>query len=304
MIEETIDQLEAAIRDKNEQNLINIVQDNSQTKLLQLREDYKTKFKRDLLEDLKKADFNENFHNAITGIFKNPVEYDAFLLNKAMKGIGSNKNIMTEIICFRDKERINAVKDKYQEMYGKDLLAELKDESSGVYQKIMLGVLEGNRNVNANPDLEQCSKIAEELYKAGEGKFGTNEEVFINYFTTLSPEELLLVCKEYHKKYGRTMVEALKAEFSGAVKDILRAILYSMFSPCEYFAKQIMESIKGAGTDNDKLIRIIITRYSIDMKLLKKYFKRMYNKDLLTEIKDDVSGSYGKLLEALINKQN
>ena len=84
----------------------------------------------------------------------------------------------------------------------------------------------------------------------------------------------------------------------------MNLILYSLFSPSEFFAKQIMESIKGVGTDNSKLIRSIISRYSIDMKKVKKYFKKMYNKELLDEVKDDVSGSYGKILEALINKHD
>ena len=65
-----------------------------------------------------------------------------------------------------------------------------------------------------------------------------------------------------------------------------------------------MESIKGIGTDDVKLIRSVITRYSIDMKKVKKYFKKMYNKELLDEVKDDVNGSYGRILEALINKHD
>ena len=45
--------------------------------------------------------------------------------------------------------------------------------------------MEDNRSKNKEPDLENCSKIADELYKAGEGKIGTNVDVFTNYFTTL-----------------------------------------------------------------------------------------------------------------------
>ena len=47
-----------------------------------------------------------------------------------------------------------------------------------------MNLLEGNRGTNSSPDLENCIKIAKELYDAGEGKLGTNEEVFIKYFTT------------------------------------------------------------------------------------------------------------------------
>ena len=54
-----------------------------------------------------------------------------------------------------------------------------------------------------------------------------------------------------------------------------------MFSPSEYFAEQIMYSIAGAGTNDAQLIRCIISRYSIDMNKVKKYYKKLYNKDLL-----------------------
>ena len=69
-----------------------------------------------------------------------------------MKGIGSNKNIMTEIICFRDKERINAIKDKYQEMYGKDLLAELSDLP--MIEAVALGGSRAGENYDENSDYD------------------------------------------------------------------------------------------------------------------------------------------------------
>ena len=297
---EPLDQLELAIREKNKTNLNNIVKDNTYSQLLQLREGYKTKYNRDLLADLK-SKFDDDYLNTITGVFKTPVEYDAYILNKAMKGIGSNKNAITEIICFRDHERLEEVKKDYQQEYGKDLIAELKDETSGNYQKILMMIIEGKRNTNDQPDLQNCINIVEELFNE-KGKF-KKKELFHNYITTLSRDELLLVCKEYHKKYGKTMKKAIEDEFSGNEKDLLRALLLSLFSPCEYYAEQIMDSVKGLGTNDDKLIRIVVSRYNIDMKYIKKYFKRIYNKDLLTEVKDDVSGPYGELLEILINKQ-
>lgn len=221
-----------------------------------------------------------------------------------MKGIGSNKDIITEVLCFRNPERINQIKAKFQEKYGKDLVAEIKSETSGDYQKIVLRLLEGDRTQDGKADLQKCSGIAEELYKAGEDKLGTDEATFIKYFTSLSPSELLLVCKEYHKKYKKNMLDVIENEFNGNEKKLLIVILYSLFSPSEFFAKQIMDSIKGAGSDDVKLIRSIVTRYSIDMKKVKKYFKKMYNKELLDEVKNDVSGSYGRILEALINKHD
>ena len=298
-----LDKLEAAVTGKDENYFIDLTLNKTNSERIKLRDDYKAKFGRDLLEDFEK-NFKSDFLETLIGVFKSPAEYDADLLYKAMKGIGSDKDIITEVLCFRNPERINQIKEKFQEKYGKDLVAEIKSETSGDYQKIVLKLLEGDRSQDGKADVEKCSGIADELYKAGEGKIGTDESIFIKYFTSLSPNELLIVCKEYHKKYKKNMLDVIENEFNGNEKKLLTVMLYALFSPSEFFAKQIMESIKGIGTDDVKLIRSVITRYSIDMKKVKKYFKKMYNKELLDEVKDDVNGSYGRILEALINKHD
>ena len=298
-----LDKLEAAVTGKDENYFIDLTLNKTNSERIKLRDDYKAKFGRDLLEDFEK-NFKSDFLETLIGVFKSPAEYDADLLYKAMKGIGSDKDIITEVLCFRNPERINQIKEKFQEKYGKDLVAEIKSETSGDYQKIVLKLLEGDRTQDGKADVEKCSGIADELYKAGEGKIGTDDSVFIKYFTSLSPNELLIVCKEYHKKYKKNMLDVIENEFNGNEKKLLTVMLYALFSPSEFFAKQIMESIKGIGTDDAKLIRSVITRYSIDMKKVKKYFKKMYNKELLDEVKDDVTGSYGRILEALINKHD
>jgi annexin A7/11 len=298
---EILDQLEAVINDKNEEFLITLVQEHTNEELLKLREDYKAKFGRDLLEDFSKS-FSNEFLITITGVFQTPIEYDTDLLYKALDKFASDKDIITEVICFRSQRRLKLIREKYQEKYKKDLIENLKNKTSGDHQKIILSLLDDNRSKNNEPDLENCSKIADELYEVGEAKLGTDEEVFINYFTTLSKEELLEVCKAYHRKHAKTMLDVLHNEFSGNEKRALENILYSIFAPSEYFARELRDALQGFMTDQDKLIRCILSRYSIDMKRIKKYYKKINNKELLDDIKDKVKGSYEKILEILINK--
>ena len=96
-----------------------------------------------------------------------------------MKGLGSDKEVLSEIVCFRSFDRLNKIKEKYKEKYYKDLVEEIKRETSGDYQKTIMILLERERNKNSSPNLETCSKIADELYKAGEEKLGTSEEVYL-----------------------------------------------------------------------------------------------------------------------------
>ena len=297
-----VDQLEKSLKGKEESEITNITLNHTNEERLILREDYKNKFGHDLLEDIEKYMRND-FKTALLALYKEPAEYDADLLYNAMKGIGSDKDVITEILCFRDFDRITKIKEKFKEKYNKDLVSEIKSETSGDYRKAVMNLLENERSQNTSPDLESCKKIAEELYHAGEKKLGTDESVFIKYFTSLSADELALVGKEYHKNYKKNIVEVINNEFSGNEQNLLKNILYGLISPSEYFARKINDSVEGIGTADNQLIRCIVTRYENDMKLIKRYFKQIFKKDMIQRIKEDTSGEYQKLLEGLMSKK-
>ena len=61
-----------------------------------------------------------------------------------------------------------------------------------------------------------------------------------------------------------------------------------------------MIAIEGFGTDNKTLIRILITRCEVDMNIIKRYYKQLYKKDMVEDIKNDISGDYQKLMIELI----
>lgn len=296
-----VEQLEKVVSGKDESGFVDFTLNHSNDQRVKLREDYQSKYSRDLLKDID-SKFGGDFKTVMTGLYESPAEFDADLLYKAMKGIGCDKEVITEVLCFRTPERINEIKAKFNEKYGKDLVAEIKDETSGDYRKIAVALLDGKRDSNSSPNLENCTNIAKEIYDAGEGKIGTNEDVFIKYFTTLSPEELLIVCKEYHKNHKKNMLDTIDNEFDSHVRDLLKIILYSLYAPTEFYARQINASVAGIGTADNKLIRSIIARADIDMKKIIKYYKKIFNKDMVEDIKSDISGNYQKVIVGLINK--
>ena len=279
----------------DEAAIIKVIANRNNAQRQKIKSAYKTAYGRDLIDDLK-SELKGNFEDAVVALFEPPVEYDVDQLRKAMKGAGTDEDTLIEIIASRPNWLLKQIKDKYQEKYKKSLEDAVAGEVGGDLKRLLTSLLQCNRSENAHPNDAECQKKAKELFDAGEGKWGTDESVFNKICTLSSPMELALISRHYHKLSGKTILEAIKKEFSGDMQKLLTTIVYAIISPSEYFATRVNKAIKGWGTNDNLLIRVLVTRDEIDMPQIKQYYKQLYGKDMLADIKSDCSGDYQKLL--------
>jgi hypothetical protein len=282
----------------DEATLIKIIANRTNSQRQAIKQQYKATYGRDLIEDLKKETHGK-LEDAFVALFTEPIEYDADTLREAMKGAGTNEDTLIEILASRSGQQINAIKACYNKKYNRDLEADVKKETSGTLQKILITLLQGRRSHNTHPNQAQCQAIAKEIFDAGEAKLGTDESVFNKYFGTLSPYELACVAQHYHKLTGHTILDAIDKEMKGDSKKAYRTIIYATLSPSEYFATRVNDAIKGFGTKDRILMRVLITRDEVDMPTIKQYYKQLYGKDMVEAIKNDISGDYQKLMVEL-----
>ena len=267
----------------------------------QIREAYKASYGRDLMKDLK-SELHGHLEDGILALFTDPIEYDADELRKAMKGMGTNEDTLIEIIASRPPHMLKMIIQKFKEKYDRDLEKDVKSETSGTLRKLLIALLQCGRGTNTNPNQAQCAQIAQEIFQAGEKKLGTDESIFNKYFCTLSPHELAAVSREYHKLTGHTILQAIDKEFHGDSKKTLRTIVYATLSPSEYFATRVHDAIKGLGTKDKILIRVLVSRSEIDLPQIKQYYKQLYGKDMVADVKSDISGEYQNLFISLLNR--
>ena len=286
---------------KDEDTLINIATSEPLKERLKIKEKYIMVYGRDLLDDLKSY-LSGNFQNVMIALFTDKYEYDAQQLNNAIKGIGTDEDTLIEIIGTRPGWMLKKIKIAYKKLYDKDLEEDVKDDTSGDFQKLLITLLQCNRSENTEIDTEKCIKICDELYNAVEKKLGTNEQIFNKYIGNCSPLELMTISREYHRKYNKPLAKIIDSEFSGNIKILIKIVLYANICPSEYFATRIKQAIKGLGTKEKILNRVIITRNEIDIPIIRQYYKQLYGNDMNEDIKNDVSGNYQKLLMALVNK--
>ena len=302
-IQNYVDKLHNAIKGlgTDEATLIKIAVEHPLKIRLKIKEQYKKTYGEDLLDALK-SEISSGFLDLMLALYTDIYEFDAEQCHKAIEGLGTTDDTLIEIIGTRPGWMLKKIKEEYKKKYKTELEEDVVNDTSGHYQKLLVTLLQCNRSENNNPDIEKCKKIVEELYDAGEKKLGTDEQIFNKYIGNCSPAELMTIAREYHRAYGTSFIKAIENEFSGDIGKLITTVIYANVSPSEYFATRIRESVKGIGTNEKILNRVIVTRNEIDIKIIKEYYKLLYQRDMLQDIKDDTSGNYRNLLVALIDK--
>ena len=297
-----VEMLRNAVQDINtDEDAINrIIYSTSNIERALIRRLYYRKYNEDLIHTLQN-ELGGDFKEAVIGSFMTPTEYDAYCLNMAMKGIGTKEGVLTEIIGSRTSKELLEIKSIYSSFYGENLQNAVEHETSGDYQKLLLALLKCQRSDLAQPDINRCAMDASSLYKAGEGKFGTDEDTFTRIFATRSPTELAIINNYYKQQTGKGLLRAINSEFSGDAKELLNTIIRSNVDPYGYFAGRIRESISGFGINDSRLTRNICARHSVDMPYIRQAYLRDYGSDMLRDIQSKSSGSYRNVLTSLVS---
>ena len=283
----------------DERTIINIICSRDATQRAAIRRRYIALYGKDLIKKLK-SELSGNFEDTCVGLFMTPPEYDAYCLYKAMKGLGTSEGVLIEILGTRNNQEIQMIKAEFLKNYGKPLEKWISSETSGHFRKLLISIIQANRSMNPIPDPVMCQNDARALYIAGEGRWGTDESTFIRIFTQRSGPELDLISRQYQQLRGNTLHHAIDKEFSSDTKELLHTILVGIQNPSAYFARRIRESVEGIGTNDSRLIRVIVSRCEIDMPLIKQEYRRLYGRDLLHDVREDTSGNYKKILTHLI----
>jgi len=281
----------------DEKPIIEITAKRSNADRQEIKKYYKSAFGRDLEKDLD-SELSNNFRKTILAMYKTPLDYDTSELYYAMKGMGTNEDTLIEIIGTRSNSQLEAIKKRFKELYNKDLEDEVKDETSGRLQKLLLSILACNRSelTKNEIDTDKLDKDVKDLYDAGENKVGTDESVFNKIYCMRSYAELQYINKQYLKHCGKDLIKVTESEFSGDERRLLKTIMHYAMDPADYFAKRIYKACKGLGTNDAVLIRCLVSRDEIDLKQIKEIYPKKYGMTLYEEIKDETSGDYKNIL--------
>mmetsp|Transcript_1945 Transcript_1945/g.3856 ORF Transcript_1945/g.3856 Transcript_1945/m.3856 type:complete len:114 (+) Transcript_1945:271-612(+) len=113
-----------------------------------------------------------------------------------MKGLGTDEDALIEIIGTRSAQRLTEVKERYKEVHGNELEDDIKGETSGDFCKLLVSLLQCNRDDSHHVDHDKVKEDTVELVDAGEGSWGTDESVFNKILAIRSPKHIKAVMNE------------------------------------------------------------------------------------------------------------
>eukprot|EP00056_Hartaetosiga_gracilis_P000419 m.38279 g.38279 ORF g.38279 m.38279 type:complete len:317 (-) comp10201_c0_seq1:119-1069(-) len=260
---------------------------------------YKTMYGRDLVKDLK-SELGGNMEDVAVAFMFTPIEYTCSSLYKAMDGIGTDEETLCEVLASRTNDEVAAINELYKEKYDKSLEDHIMSETSGNLRRILVSLVQGDRDESEEIDEDKAQADAQALFDAGEGSWGTDESEFNRVFMSSGFPHLRAVFKKYREISDYDINKAIKREMSGDLEFAYLALVQCIRSPPVFFATRIKRSIDGLGTNDSALIRAIVSRCEIDLKDVMESFIDKYDKSLAKAVKDECSGDYERFLLAII----
>ncbi|KAJ8646839.1 hypothetical protein MRB53_008587 [Persea americana] len=224
-------------------------------------------------------------------------EGDAANLYRAFKGKTCDVGRLVQFLFKRDPTHRHQIAKHYKKSYHEELSDRIYSELSTVGKgfleekvgvdltikatgslrwlckdiKLLVACLDDKASDGGtNVDVNKAKEDATQFYKDGEKIWGTNNKTFIDIFTKRNRPLLAAVDAAYEKLYSHSLGE----------------VLYN--------------SMKGLGTSDTTLLRVVVTRAGIDLEDIKNEYVQAYETSLKDCVHKETSGDYRTFLLNLL----
>jgi len=293
MSKEAANAIHQAITSKDNSGLIYAIARFDNEELQTIAAEYATHFGKALPEAIK-DDASGEFAALLIDLIIPRATFAARVIHNAITGAGTDEHALIDSLVHNSHQQITDIKTAYSTIFSRDLTTSISSDVSFHFKKVLLSILEAHTHgLTANPEVE-----AEALYKKGEGKWGTDDDFFVDFFSKHNYESIAAIDQAYNAKYGHSLEVAIKKETSGAFQNVLTALAV----PREVFwARRIRHAIAGLGTDDTLLRRAFGLNSKDQLRRIDAVYGSVNpGKTLRSDVADDTSGHYKTLFLAIL----
>ncbi|EOA84497.1 uncharacterized protein SETTUDRAFT_154181 [Exserohilum turcica Et28A] len=286
----------------DEKALISVLAKKDPIQIGTIRAQYNQRLMRNLVQDLEK-ETSGYFARGLVGIARGPLVADCYNLMEAMKGLGTKESILDDVLVGRSNADVNAIKQKYQELFHRSLQKDLQGDLSAGTEQMYNMIIAANRAEDSHPVIPQEIEQAVTDLQAGIGGFvGKNIPQVCGILTSKNDAQLRAMAQAYQQRFHKSLDSVLKSNFSGHMEDVLRLIVRRAINRPEAEAIRLEESMAGLGTKDELLVqRVVRCHWDRNfMNAVSHAYKQLYKKDLVKRIEGETRGDYERLMVACV----
>jgi len=281
----------------DDDSLVREIASHTNEQLFKVNLEYQKKYEMTLYEAIK-SDTSGDYCELLVSLCMPHPDYRAYVIRRAIAGAGTDEDALIDVFAHASNHEIAEARTAYEFASNRLLEKDIADDLSGNFKKTILSIFHGFRTNDVHP--ENAQQDADEIYKKGEGKWGTDDDFFVRFFTTHCFEHIALVDAAYKQKYGHNLKVAVDKETSGSYCRLLKALVTPKY---HYYAERIHDAIKGLGTKDKLLIRIFVLNNSYEsLQQLRQIYEEKYHESLIDAVSGDTSGHYKQTFLGVLNR--
>ena len=298
-ISEQVDLLHSSLfKKKNEEAIYDLITKTSLSDRISISRYYRGAYNSSLFSDIQ-SKIGGDFGYLAAQMYLSPIE---FCLHHLKLGLKKDFETVLEILTSKTNDELKVIEKVYKLDTGNDLRNDILKEYKGVIGKNLILMLDTVRSTNSRLRKNECERLAKLLVEKDPKLWVEDEKIFKDIFLMKSPEELVLIARYFFNINKKNLIEVINKNLKDKNKQLLKEILFNNIMPHELFAEKINSAIRGIGTDDEKLIRILVSRCEIDMSLIREIYEYKYKVPMKEDIAGDTSGIYQKLCGFLAGK--
>jgi len=176
-----------------------------------LKASFQRQFNRNLINDIEK-ETSGYLEYGLMGVARGPLLNDVYTLRDALKGAGTNEALLNDVLLSRSNADIQAIKGAYYQTFSRRLEDDVKGDLSGKTERHFLMVLAATRAEDSAPVVpQQVDQDVLEIYKASEGRMGTDELLICSIFTSRNDNQLRAIAHAYKQRYSKDLEKVIKS---------------------------------------------------------------------------------------------